>query len=100
MGWTQHEVHEHCGSGPLRPPAKSRGLGCLSDCILTKTKRAGKRKAIGGHFAVVASRYNARYVDEMLRAAESALKSARADSIKVVRIHSAVEIPGVPALQA
>lgn len=62
--------------------------------------RAVKSKTTRGHgasFAIVASRYNARYVDAMLRAAQAELKRAGASSIRVVRVPGAYEIPVVAA---
>jgi 6,7-dimethyl-8-ribityllumazine synthase len=57
---------------------------------------AGKKiKAAGGRFTIVASRYNARYVDAMLRAARTLLKRAGAAKIEVVRVPGAYEIPVV-----
>jgi 6,7-dimethyl-8-ribityllumazine synthase len=50
----------------------------------------------GGSFAIVASRYNARYVDAMLRAAQSELKRA-GGTVQVVRVPGAYEIPVVAA---
>src|SRR4029450_2377696 len=40
--------------------------------------------ASGGYFAIVASRYNARYVDAMVRAAMAGLKRAGVKHIEVV----------------
>jgi 6,7-dimethyl-8-ribityllumazine synthase len=51
-----------------------------------------KMRSHGGSFAIVASRYNARYVDAMLRAAQSELKRAGA-TVRVVRVPGAYEIP-------
>jgi 6,7-dimethyl-8-ribityllumazine synthase len=56
-----------------------------------KTKSA---RASGGTFAIVASRYNARYVDAMVRAARAELLRAGA-KVQVVRVPGAYEIPVV-----
>jgi 6,7-dimethyl-8-ribityllumazine synthase len=59
--------------------------------IKTKTARAS-----GGTFAIVASRYNAEYVDAMLHAAREALHQAGAH-VRIVRVPGAFEIPAVAA---
>lgn len=50
----------------------------------------------GGNFAIVASRYNARYVDAMLCAAKKEILRA-GGKIQVVRVPGAYEIPVVAA---
>ena len=47
----------------------------------------------GGTFALVASRYNARYVDALLRAARVELRRADVSRIQIVRVPGAYEIP-------
>jgi 6,7-dimethyl-8-ribityllumazine synthase len=61
-------------------------------------KKVSPRTArrVGGRFAIVASRYNARYVDAMVRAAKRPLQSA-GGSVEVVRVPGAFEIPVVAA---
>jgi len=61
--------------------------------MLKPVKKARVAKS-GGSFAIVASRYNARYVDAMVRAAQATLKRAGA-KVKVVRVPGAFEIPAV-----
>ena len=50
----------------------------------------------GGKFAIVASRYNAVYVNAMLEAARNEIQSAKS-SVVVVRVPGAFEIPVVAA---
>jgi 6,7-dimethyl-8-ribityllumazine synthase len=50
-----------------------------------------------GRFAIVASRYNSRYVEAMLRAAKAELKRAGVRAIQIVRVPGAYEIPVVAA---
>ncbi len=56
-----------------------------------------KKQETGGRFAIVASNYNARYVDSMLRAAKQTLAGAKAWQIDVFRVPGAYEIPVVVA---
>lgn len=62
--------------------------------MLTRSRKA-KNKSVGGRFAIVASKYNGRYVNSMLRAARAELTGAGADEVKVVRVPGAYEIPVV-----
>jgi len=64
--------------------------------MLKAIKRTRTRRA-GGTFAIVASKYNARYVDAMLRAARKCLSDAGAEKVLVVRVPGAYEIPVVAA---
>jgi 6,7-dimethyl-8-ribityllumazine synthase len=58
--------------------------------------RKSRAAKTAGTFAIVASRYNARYVDAMLRAAARELKRAGA-KVRVLRVPGAYEIPVVAA---
>ena len=57
-------------------------------------------RAGGGRFVIVASTYNSRYVDAMLRAAGAELKRAGARDVQIVRVPGAFEIPVVAARMA
>ena len=62
---------------------------------MLKSVKAKKLSATGS-FAIVASQYNGRYVDSMLRAAKSVLKRAGA-KVRVIRVPGAFEVPAVAA---
>src|SRR5687767_13247758 len=55
-----------------------------------------KSKTLGGSFVIVASKYNGRYVEAMLRAAKTELSRANA-RLKIIRVPGAFEIPVVVA---
>ena len=63
--------------------------------LSTQPIRGGK-----GTFAVVASEYNGRYVDALLRNVQAELKAGGGRHIKVVRVPGAFEIPVVAAALA
>jgi 6,7-dimethyl-8-ribityllumazine synthase len=64
---------------------------------MLKSVARKKTKTAGGHFVIVASRYNDRYVGAMLRAAQTELRRAGAEKIQIVRVPGAYEIPVVAA---
>ena len=64
--------------------------------MLKSVKRRSFR-ANEASFAIVASQYNARYVDAMLQAAKAELKRAGVRNVQVIRVPGAYEIPVVAA---
>lgn len=63
---------------------------------MLKSVKIKKLTATRGTFAIVASRYNARYVDAMVGAAKTLLTKAGA-KVQIVRVPGAYEIPVVAA---
>jgi 6,7-dimethyl-8-ribityllumazine synthase len=61
--------------------------------MLQKISRK-KIGSAGGNFVIVASKYNSRFVDAMMRAAQAELKRAGA-KVQIVRVPGAYEIPVV-----
>ncbi len=61
------------------------------------TVKPKKFRAGDARFAIIASQYNARYVDSMLAAAQAELERAGAKNVQVVRVPGAYEIPVVAA---
>ena len=66
--------------------------------MLTRTRRQPVNTR-GGRFAIIASRYNALYVNAMLKAARGAFASAGA-AVEVIRVPGAFEIPVVASALA
>ena len=64
---------------------------------MLKSNQKKHLKAGSGKFVVIASKYNSRYVDAMLRAARAELKRAGVAGIEVIRVPGAFEIPAVAA---
>lgn len=62
---------------------------------MLKKNKSELRSPSGFSFAIIASEYNARYVNAMLKAAKARLRGA--DAVKVVRVPGAFEIPAVAA---
>lgn len=65
--------------------------------MLTAVKRTRNQSAPAGRFAIIASEYNRRYVDAMLRAAKAELKRAGVREVEVLRVPGAYEVPLVAA---
>ncbi len=68
--------------------------------MLTEVKSGERHDGRQYRFAIVASKYNARFVDGMVEAARATLEKANAASVKVIRVPGAFEIPVVTAALA
>jgi 6,7-dimethyl-8-ribityllumazine synthase len=64
--------------------------------MLKKVKKS-KQSGVGSSFAIVASKYNPRYVNGMLNAAVKCLRDAGVKDLVVVRVPGAYEVPVVAA---
>src|SRR5262245_43892541 len=62
---------------------------------MLRAVKSTKPEARGQRFAIIASKYNALYVDAMLDAAKKTLLQAGAAEVKVIRVPGAFEIPVV-----
>ena len=67
--------------------------------MLKKASKAKPNQVSGTRVTIVASRYNARYVNSMLRAAKTELAKAKV-AVEVVRVPGAFEIPAVASALA
>jgi 6,7-dimethyl-8-ribityllumazine synthase len=65
--------------------------------FMLKAIKSRRFRAGDGRFAIVASRYNGRYVDAMVQAATTELKRAGAKAVRVLRVPGAYEVPIVAA---
>src|SRR5690349_18240813 len=67
--------------------------------MLKKIKKAAvsKKEKIGGLYAIIASSYNNKYVEPMVKAAQKILDQSGAEEIRVVRVPGSFEIPVVLA---
>ena len=63
---------------------------------MLKPVKTKSHRSAGGAFAIVASKYNARYVDAMLRAAKTEILRA-GGKVEIIRVPGAYEIPVVAA---
>src|SRR5271156_4496571 len=70
--------------------------GQKNNSAMLQKNRQKKIQSHDGKFAIVASRYNAEYVDAMLRAARAVLQEAGAH-VRIVRVPGAFEIPAAAA---
>jgi 6,7-dimethyl-8-ribityllumazine synthase len=68
--------------------------------MLKEISTSANAQAKGQHFAIIASKYNTRFVEGMLNPAVTALEKAGAKTIRVVRVPGAFEIPAVAATLA
>jgi 6,7-dimethyl-8-ribityllumazine synthase len=64
---------------------------------MLKPVKIQNARPINARFAIVASRYNARYVKSMVEAAVRELKRAGTKHIQIIRVPGAFEIPAVAA---
>ena len=64
---------------------------------MLKAVKARSFRAGDARFTIIASQYNAQYVDSMLEAAKAELEGAGAKEVRVVRVPGAYEIPVVAA---
>src|SRR5262249_3522173 len=79
------------------PKSKVQNQKSAPKVVMLTKVRSKAIRAEGQGFVIVASQYNARYVNSMLKAARRELSRAGAKPVEVIRVPGAYEIPVVAA---
>ena len=90
-------MQEYCSNQQCERRTSYSNTPILHQSPMLRRVTQNQIRAAEGRFAIVASQYNAHFVDAMLHAAQTELKSAGVEKVEIIRVPGAYEIPVVAA---